>query len=129
MILVLAIHEGHIQLFQFMSLSEGNHSALHYFHIAFIFSDTMLYLMKYEDYNELIFKNDDTRQLNAEMACSMCNLSNYFAALCEVRLSNAFFKQHNNFILKFYLLQKLSRSQASLDVPCYTTLTTQGIIR
>ncbi|CAG2210970.1 unnamed protein product [Mytilus edulis] len=46
--------------------------------------DTMLYLMKYEDYNELIFKNDDTRQLNAEMARCMCSLSNFFAALCEV---------------------------------------------
>ncbi|XP_063436299.1 uncharacterized protein LOC134717735 [Mytilus trossulus] len=45
--------------------------------------DTLLYLMKYEDYNDLIFKNDETCHLNIGIARCMCNLSNNYAGLGE----------------------------------------------
>lgn len=82
-----------MQLFQsvfFGWYSEGNHTALDHFYISFIFSDTMLYLMRYENYNDLIFKNNETCQLNIIIARCMQDLSNYYAGLGEVCLSNMY---------------------------------------
>lgn len=50
----------------------------------------MLTLMKYEDYNDLILKNDDTRKLNIEMATCMMALTNTHGALGEVSLANGY---------------------------------------